>query len=133
MADLEITQIHNNPVGKDTESKLNDEYIVIKNASTKKYEIEHWIVSDRTPTGKETHIFRFPEQLGNGHAWSFDPGELIFLRTGKGVNNFIPKTDAYPAQFHFYLQREAFVWNNTGDTAYLRSPDGQFEHWKKVP
>jgi hypothetical protein len=133
MADIEIVSIHNNPAGTDLPSKLNDEYIVIRNKSDKKYNMVGWIVSDRTPTGKETHLFRFPEKLSGGSTWTFDPGEYIFLMTGRGTDTFIPKNGDKPPQFHFYMNRDWFVWNNSGDTAYLRLPNGEFVHWMKVP
>ena len=64
MADIEITSIHNNPAGTDTSSKLNDEYIVIKNTTKdKKFIMNGLIVSDRTPSGQDTHLFRFPEKV----------------------------------------------------------------------
>jgi hypothetical protein len=132
MADIEITSIHNDPSGVDTASKLNDEYIVIKNVSSKKYNLVDWIVSDQTPKGVDTHLFRFPATTAGGN-WTFDPGEYIFVMTGKGINRFLPKDDKHPPQFHFYMQRSQFVWNNTGDTAYLRLPNGEFVHWLKVP
>ena len=133
MAEVEITGIHNNPSGTDTPSKLTDEYIVIRNLSAdKKFSLTNWIVSDRTPTGQETHLFRFPEKI-NGGGWTLDPGEYLFLMTGKGTNQFIKADGKHPPQFHFYMQREWFVWNNPGDTAYLRMPNGEFIHWMKVP
>ena len=133
MAEIEITSIHNNPSGTDTGSKLNDEYIVIRNLTkNKKFSLTNWIVSDRTPTGQETHLFHFPEQVNSG-GWTLDPGEYIFLMTGKGTNQFIKTDGKQPPQFHFYMQREWFVWNNPGDTAYLRLPNGEFIHWMKVP
>jgi hypothetical protein len=133
MADIEITNIHNNPSGVDSPSKLNDEYIVIKNMTKdKKFTITGWIVSDRTPTGQDTHLFYFPEKL-NGGGWTLDPGEYIFIMTGKGTNQFIKSDGQNPPQFHFYMQREWFVWNNSGDTAFLRLPNGEFVHWMKVP
>ncbi|GER79145.1 MAG: hypothetical protein DPW21_00555 [Anaerolineae bacterium] len=133
MAEVEITSIHNNPSGLDAQSKLNDEFIIIKNTTTdKKFNMSGWIVSDRTPTGQETHLFHFPEKV-NGGGWTLDPGEYIFLMTGKGTNQFIKADDKHPPQFHFYMQREWFVWNNPGDTAFLRLPNGEFVHWMKVP
>lgn len=132
MADIEITNIHNNPSGIDVPSKLNDEYIVIRNTTKDKvFSITGWIISDRTPTGKETHLFYFPEKV-DGKGWTLDPGEYIFLMTGKGTDKFI-NDEKSPPQFHFYMQHEWFVWNNTGDTAYLRLPNGEFFHWMKVP
>jgi hypothetical protein len=133
MADIEITSIHNNPAGTDTSSKLNDEYIVIKNTTKdKKFIMNGLIVSDRTPSGQDTHLFRFPEKV-NGIEWALDSGEYIFLMTGKGTNQFIKASPKNSPQFHFYMQHDWFVWNNHGDTAFLRLPNGEFIHWMKVP
>jgi hypothetical protein len=133
MANIEITAIHNNPAGSDTPSKLNDEYIVIKNMTPiQKFNLTGDIVSDMTPTGKDTHLFHFPETLSNGQKWTLDPGEVIYLMTGRGQNVFINDGKNTP-QFHFHMQRDWFVWNNPGDTAYLRLPNGEFIHWMKVP
>ncbi len=130
MANVEITQIYNNPSGRDS---LDKEYIVIKNTTRdQKISMKGWIVSDMTPTGKDTHLFYFPEVVNSGF-WTLDPGEVIFLMTGSGTNKFLAGTQEYPPQFHFYMQRAAFVWNNPGDTAYLRLPNGEFVHWMKVP
>lgn len=133
MAEVEIVSIHNNPSGTDTQRKLNDEYIVIRNTTAdKKFSLAGCIVSDRTPTGQETHLFHFPDKL-NGNGWTLDPGEYIFLMTGKGTDKFINRNGNQPPQFHFYMQREWFVWNNPGDTAFLRLSNGEFIHWMKVP
>ncbi len=131
MAAVEITEIHNNPVGIDLPSKLNDEYIVIENKSSQRHIMANWIVSDRTQTGEEKHVFTFPSHI-SGVTWALDPGELIFLMTGKGTNTFVPRSGTHKPQFHFYMQREWFIWNNSGDTAYLRLPTGAFVHWMQV-
>lgn len=130
MANVEVVKIHNNPAGADT---LDKEYIMIKN-NTKDQAISMngWIVSDRTPTGQETHLFYFPEKI-EGSTWTLDPGEYIFLMTGKGTDKFYPATQTHSPQFHFHMQRGAFVWNNPGDTAFLRLPNGEIAHWMKVP
>ncbi len=133
MAEVEISSVHNNPSGNDISSKLNDEYIVIRNASKdQKFNMNGWIVSDRTPTGQDTHLFHFPEKI-NDCGWTLDPGEYMFLMTGKGTNKFRPGGGTNPPQFHFYMKREWFVWNDSGDTASLRLPNGEFVHWMKVP
>jgi hypothetical protein len=133
MAEIEITSIHNNPIGKDVSSKLNEEYIVIRNTSKdQNFNMNGWIVSDRTPTGQETHLFYFPEKI-NDSGWTLDPGEYILLMTGEGTNKYIRGDGTNSPQFHFYMQRKWFVWNNSGDSAYLRLPNGEFVHWMKVP
>jgi hypothetical protein len=132
MAEVEIVLIHNDPSGVDQQSKLNDEYIVIKNKSSRRLPMTGCLVSDRTPTGQDTHLFRFPPTIGNS-LWTLGPGEYIFLMTGTGTNAFIQGDSTHDPQFHFYMQHRWFVWNNQGDTAFLRLPNGEFIHTMKVP
>jgi hypothetical protein len=41
-------------------------------------------------------------------------GNSVYIHTGKGTNSGT----------HRYWGRSWYVWNNTGDTAYLRNPSG---------
>jgi hypothetical protein len=42
------------------------------------------------------------------------PGATVTIRTGKGTNTTTTR----------YWGRSSYVWNNTGDKAYLRTPSG---------
>lgn len=50
-----------------------------------------------------------------GKGWTFDPGESIYLLTGRGQDVFIadPPGGGRP-QFHFYWNREAMVSASPG-------------------
>ncbi|WP_024831637.1 lamin tail domain-containing protein [Ruminiclostridium josui] len=125
--EVKITAIHNNPVGKDTKEKLNDEYIVIKNTGDVSVSMDNWQVTDWRPEQKHIHTYTFPPFIDSS-TWTLDPGEYIFLMTGKGTNVFIPEKDDKPPQFHFYWNKDWFVWNNTGDTACLYNSSGNLVH-----
>lgn len=102
----------------------NDEWVCIDNEGNQRWDIAGCEITDQTATQKRPHVYKLPKHLYDGSSWTLDPGERLYLRTGHGQDQFIP--DASPPQFHFYWNRDAFVWNNTGDHVYLRGPNGEF-------
>ena len=83
---------------------LNSEYIVIKNVSAKKRALTHFKVVDPN----DGQRYRFP-------VTTVKPGRTVTLHTGHGANR--------PG--HRYWNRDAPVWNNDGDTAWLVNPQGK--------
>jgi hypothetical protein len=83
---------------------LNSEYIVIKNTSAKKRTLTHFRVVD--PNDGQRYTFP-TTTLKSGHT--------VTLHTGHGNNR--------PGQR--YWNRDAPVWNNDGDTAWLVNPQGK--------
>ena len=118
---LRITEIHNQARGA---RNTDEEWVCLANEGNRQWDIRGWELTDQTETQRRPHIYKFPPTLANGEGWTFDPGQRIFVFTGKGHDAFLP--DASPPQFHFYWGRDAFVWNNSGDRVYLRHPDGTF-------
>jgi hypothetical protein len=121
---LKILAIHNAPKGAKNE---NEEWVQIANDGIATWDLRGWLLTDETSQQLRPHIYTFPDSLGNGRDWSFAPGELIYVFTGTGPDTFIaaPSGGKRP-QFHFHWGRNAMVWNNTGDSVYLRNPDGTF-------
>lgn len=117
--EIKITSIHNNPDGKDTKEKLNDEYVVLKNTGTESINLVGWKITDWRPNQKHIHVYTFPQYISTYSTWTLDPGEFIFLMTGSGTNVFVEGDSSHPPQFHFYWGKDWFVWNNSGDTACL--------------
>lgn len=118
---LRIAGIRNAATGATNE---NEEWALILNEGDRRWDIRGWILTDETSQQLRPHIYRFPDALPSA-GWSFDPGEAIYLFTGKGTDGFHRPTDGRP-QFHFYWGRNAMVWNNPGDRVYLRNDDGTF-------
>jgi Lamin Tail Domain len=85
-------------------TRLNNEYIVIKNTSTKNRSLTHFAVVD--PNAGERYTFPVTR---------LKPGYIVTLHTGHGRNR--------PG--HRYWDRNAPVWNNHGDTAWLVNPEGK--------
>jgi hypothetical protein len=85
-----------------TNAKLNAEYVVVRNGSTKAVQLKGVAVREA-----QSHVYTFP-------ALSLGAGKAVRLHTGKGSNT---AADVYWGQGNY-------VWNNTGDTAKLRNPAG---------
>jgi hypothetical protein len=99
-----ITRVSVNPSGADTRvnSQINREYIVFKNTTSATISLSGWTVRD-----KANHVYNF--------AFSLGAGKSVTLHTGKGTN-----TSA-----HKYWGQGWYIWNNTGDAAYLRDTAGK--------
>jgi hypothetical protein len=94
-----------NSQGSDTGSNtsLNGEWVRIKNSSsTTTYNLTGWTIRDRTG-----YVYKFP-------TYALHPGESVTLHTGKGTSTHANR----------YWGRTWYVWNNGGDTAYLRNSAG---------
>ncbi|GAB2620215.1 hypothetical protein Aab01nite_34510 [Paractinoplanes abujensis] len=98
-----------------TNASLNQEYFRLTNQLAKPVGLKNWSVRDAA--GK---VITF------GNITLPAKGTFV-VHTGKG-------TQGSPAG-HFYWNSGNYIWNNTGDTATLRSPSGATMDtctWKKV-
>jgi hypothetical protein len=121
---LKITEIRNARKGA---TNANEEWILIQNNGTRSWSVQGWEITDETITQQRVQIFRFPQRLANGAEWQFDPGQSIYVFTGAGVDQFLASPGAgHRPQFHLHMNRQAMVWNNSGDRVYLRNADGTF-------
>jgi lamin tail-like protein len=85
-----------------TNGSLNAEYVMLRNTSTVAKVVTGWTLRD-----KQNHVYKFP-------ATQIGPGQYLTVRTGKGTNNTANR----------YWGSGNYIWNNTGDTAYLRTQTG---------
>lgn len=99
-----IYRAYYNSPGTDNRSNasLNAEYIMLRNTSGVVKVITGWTLRD-----KQNHVYKFPTTRIN-------PGQYLTVHTGRGTNNAA----------HRYWGSGNYIWNNTGDTAYLRTPTG---------
>jgi hypothetical protein len=99
-----IYRAYYNSPGTDNGSNgnLNAEYILLKNTAKVAMVVTGWTLRD-----KANHVYKFPTTRIN-------PGKYLYVRTGKGTNNASTR----------YWNKTWYIWNNTGDTAYLRGPAG---------
>jgi hypothetical protein len=84
-------------------ASLNAEFVVIKNVSGQKVQLEGFSVRDASG-----RTFTFP-------ARGLRPGRLVRLHTGRGTNS----------ARHVFWGQSSYVWNNGGDTATLRNAAGR--------
>jgi hypothetical protein len=100
-----ITKAYYNSPGSDTgsNSSRNAEYIRLTNKRGYTINLKYWTLRD-----KASHIYRF------GSDFRLAPGNSVYIHTGRGTNT----------SSHRYWGRASYVWNNTGDTAYVRNSAG---------
>lgn len=84
-------------------ASLNAEWISLINTGTRAVNLTGYTIRD-----KAGHVYRF------GNTTIAARGGRIWLHTGSGTAS---------ARTRFWGSR-AYIWNNTGDTAYLRTPSG---------
>ena len=78
---------------------------MIKNKGTVNRSLGNWTVRD-----VNGHVYKFP-------TFTIKPGYAVTLHTGSGTNN----------STHVYWGMGNYVWNNAGDTAYLRNSSGTLQ------
>jgi hypothetical protein len=101
---VQLGKIQYDAPGSDTSknASVNGEYVVIRNAGTTARSLKGWTVRDAA-----RHVYTFG-------TFTLGAGKSVVLRTGKGTNS--STTRYWGLGWH--------VWNNTGDTAYLRNSAG---------
>lgn len=82
---------------------LNNEWVRLTNKSKATINLKGWTVRDAAG-----HVYTYPG------SYSLGAGKDTYVHTGKGTNGQ-----------HRYWGRTSAVWNNGGDTAYLRTGTGK--------
>jgi len=104
---LKITRIE--PKGNAEEGKgALAEFVRIANVSDRNLDVSGYSIADR-----DGHRYRFPSA-------QLRPGYVLTLVTGEGQDR---RDGAGPITLHW--NRRSGVWNDRGDTAYLRDQNGE--------
>jgi micrococcal nuclease len=98
---IAVASIHADAEGDDRRN-LNDEFIVIENRGQHPMELNGWTVSDAA-----NHRYLFAN-------FTLAPKAKVTLRTGLGV----------PAERELFWGSRRPVWNNKGDTIFIRDSQG---------
>lgn len=100
-----FTKLQYNSPGTDSGSNasLNGEWFQLTNKARTTVNLKGWTVRDAT-----NHVYTFG-------AFGLAAGKSVVVHTGKGTNTTI----------HRYWGRTGYIWNNTGDTAILRTGAGK--------
>jgi len=104
---LKITRIEPKGNAEDGKEALG-EYVRIANVSDQSLDVSGYSIADR-----DGHRYEFPSA-------QLRPGYVLTLVTGEGQDR---RDRAGPVTL--YWSRRAGVWNDRGDTAYLRDPKGE--------
>lgn len=103
---IKITNLHFNAAGDDNYN-LNDEYVIFENKCSYSISMDSWTIKDETAS----HIYTIP-------SFTFLSGATFTLYTGIGTNT----------NYALYWGRTsgdyASIWNNGGDTLFLRNSNG---------
>lgn len=104
-AAIRFARIQYDGPGDDTGSNpsLNREWFQVKNTGKQTKTIAGWKVRDRTG-----FVFKFPAGFKLG------AGKTVMVHTGRGANT----------KSNLYWKLDAYVWNNTGDKATLKTSGG---------
>lgn len=102
-----ISYFHWNAEGNDC-NNLNDEYVVLKNSCAYSCNLTGWTIKDES----SRNLYVFPNFILKGQA-------LVTLYTGCGINT---NTKLYWCNSGSQCNA---VWNNYGDTLYLRNSNGE--------
>ncbi|USZ68506.1 lamin tail domain-containing protein [Halorussus salilacus] len=101
--DLRVAEVHADAAGDDWEN-LDDEYVVFRNGGDRTLDLSGWTVADEAG-----HAYAFPEGT------ALAPGEALTLHTGEGRDG----------EGRLYWGSDAPVWNNDGDTVFVRTDEGE--------
>jgi Lamin Tail Domain len=101
---VQFGKIQYDSPGSDTgaNAHVNAEYVIVRNAGTRAATLTGWTVRD-----KQNHVYTFG-------TFSLGAGKTVVLRTGKGTNTATTR----------FWGSSYYIWNNTGDSAYLRNSAG---------
>lgn len=105
---VKISYVYFDSPGSDTGStaSLNTEYVRITNTTSTARSLTGWTLRDKTG-----YTYTFP-------TFTLGARATVTVHTGKGT-----ATSA-----HRYYNKTWYIWNNTGDTAYLRDSKGATVH-----
>ena len=101
---IKIDRIYFDSPGADTgsNSSLNGEWIRLKNTGSSRKSLRDWTVRDSAG-----HVYRFG-------TYRLGAGKTVTIHTGSGSNT----------ARHRYWGQDGYVWNNDGDRARVRKPNG---------
>jgi lamin tail-like protein len=99
-----IHEIFYNSPGPDNGSNasLNAEWVQLHNRSGHRVTLTHWTVRDAVG-----HVYTFGRYVLKAH-------EFVKVHTGRGTNTHANR----------FWGRRAYIWNNDGDTATLKTAQG---------
>lgn len=111
-------------------SNPDEEFLIVANGGVFRVQLSGLMLTDFTATQQNVHIYDFP---------AYDDGTPIYLEifesavvsTGEGKPRW-ETDDTGKRWLLLFMQRNAPIWNNQGDVAYLREANGEIVDWMRV-
>jgi Lamin Tail Domain len=101
-------------------SDSRGEYVEVANDGARPVILTGLELTDYTGTQRRPHIYTFPAAVGNV-GLQLGRGNSAFVFTGHGTNDRLGDGDLL-----LFWGLGIRVWNDDGDVAYLRHPNGTF-------
>ncbi len=105
-----LIELHYDAAGNDNDN-LNDEYLILGNKGDAPIDMTEWTITDEA-----NHRYTFP-------LFILDPEEMVLLYSGLGQNT----------EESLYWGNQGAIWNNDGDTLYLRNAGGELIFYYEYP
>jgi hypothetical protein len=96
------------------------EFVEVANSAQVAVALTGLELTDYTATQAHVHVYRFPAAVGAA-VLTLPGGCSAYVFTGSGQNKRLDDGDLL-----LFMGREAPIWNDDGDVAYLRRLDGTF-------
>ncbi|MCU0631452.1 MAG: lamin tail domain-containing protein [Methanolinea sp.] len=90
---------------------LEEDYVKITNTGSTRVPMTGWKISNRD--GKSITFIDYPLEGGSFFTFILQPYSVVTIHSGMGGT---------PSDFHLYWPEE--MWDDTGDTAFLYTPEG---------
>jgi len=99
-----------------------DEWVAISNDGPNRWEDHEWELCVEHERPESDLVYRFPIVMpGDAGWWTFEPGEVIFVFTGRGSDLYVANpTGGRRPQFQFHWGRPAVAWDRPGRRLCLR-------------
>ncbi len=131
---LKITEYGTNAPGKDTTSNRNAEFVRLVNTTGAALDVEGWILHDtyQNAAGDWGNRYTFraadlptgsPFKVGTPARFTVPAGGQVYVYNGSGADT-TPTNNTAAVYRNF-----KHMWNNGGDTIYVRDGDGTVVAW----
>lgn len=131
---VKIIEYGVNAVGKDTNGNRNAEFVRLMNVSDAPVKVEGWTVHDTYQNAAGDYGNRFtlkgaalpagsPMKDAATGDFVLGAGDQVYVYNGSGADT--TPTNHTAAIYRNYKH----MWNNAGDTIYVRDGDGTVIHW----